>query len=113
MSRPASVKPSARATAQPGCSAPSSKPPGGRPAPRHLPLAQYSRLARRRGANKATVAVAHTILDVSWHLLTTGALYDDPGARFFELRHGPAMEAKRLQRRIEALGFEVSIAQLP
>ena len=72
--------------------------------------AQYSRLARRRGSNKATIAVAHSILDVSWHLLTNGALYDDPGARFFELRHDPAVEAKRLQRRIEDLGFEVSIA---
>ncbi len=70
---------------------------------------QYSRIARRRGPNKAAVAVAHSILDVAWHLLTNGALYDDPGARFFELRHDPAVEARRLQRRIEQLGFEVSI----
>jgi len=48
-------------------------------------------------------------LDVAWHLLTNGALYDDPGAGFFELRHDPAVEARRLQRRIEELGFEVSI----
>jgi len=71
--------------------------------------AQHSRLARRRGSNKATIAVAHSILDVSWHLLSTGALYDDPGARFFELRHDPMAEAKRLQRRIEGLGFQVII----
>ena len=71
--------------------------------------AQYSRIARRRGSNKATVAVAHSILNVAWHLLTNGALYDEPGARFFELRHDPAVEAKRLQRRIEALGFEVTL----
>jgi len=71
---------------------------------------QYSRLRRdRRGSNKAT-SVAHSILDVSWHLLTNGALYDDPDARFFELRHDPAVEANRLQRRIEDLGFKVSIA---
>jgi transposase len=71
--------------------------------------AQYSRIARRRGPNKAAIAVAHSILDVAWHLLSNGALYDDPGARFFELRHDPAIEARRLQRRIEQLGFEVSI----
>lgn len=71
--------------------------------------AQYSRLARRRGSNKATIAVAHSILDVSWHLPTNGALYDDPGSQYFELRHEPAVEAKRLQRRIEWLGFEVRI----
>ena len=45
--------------------------------------AQYSRIARRRGPNKATIAVAHSILDVSWHLLTNGALYNDAGAAFF------------------------------
>jgi transposase len=72
--------------------------------------AQYSRIARRRGPNKAAVAVAHSILNATWHLLTTGAVYDDPGADYFLLRHDPAVEAKRLQKRIEALGFEVTIA---
>jgi transposase len=71
--------------------------------------AQYSRIARRRGPNKAAIAVAHSILNVTWHLLTTGALYDDPGADYFLLRHDPAVEAKWLQERIEALGFEVTI----
>jgi len=71
--------------------------------------AQYSRIARRRGPNKAAIAVAHSILDVAWYLLTDGALYDDPGSRFFQLRHDPAVEARRLQRRIEDLGFKVSI----
>jgi transposase len=73
--------------------------------------AQYSRIARRRGPNKAAVAVAHSILDVAWHLLTNGALYEDPGARYFELRHDPAIEAKRLQRRIEALGYQVTVTE--
>ncbi len=73
--------------------------------------AQYSRIARRRGPNKAAVAVANSMLSVVWHLLTTGSYYDDPGADYFERRHDPAVEAKRLQRRIEALGFEVSLTQ--
>ncbi len=72
--------------------------------------AQYSRLAKRRGPNKATVAVAHSILDTTWHLLTNGTLYTDPGAQFFESRHDPRIEAKRLQRKIEALGYEVNIS---
>jgi len=54
--------------------------------------------------------VAHSIVAVTWHLLTNGALYDDPGADHFFLRHDPAVEARRLQKRIEALGFEVTIA---
>ncbi len=69
--------------------------------------AQYARIARRRGPNKAAVAVAHSMLAVVWHLLTTGAFYQDPGADYFERRHDPVVEAKRLRQRIEALGFEV------
>jgi hypothetical protein len=41
---------------------------------------QYPRIAQRRGSNKATIPVAHSILHVAWHLLTNGALYGDPGA---------------------------------
>jgi len=73
--------------------------------------AQYSRIARRRGPNKAAVAVAHSMLDVVWHLLSTGALYEDLGANYFERRNDPAAEAKRLARRIEALGYDVSLME--
>ena len=71
--------------------------------------AQYSRIARRRGPNKAAVAVANSILAVIWYVLTNGCLYEDPGADYFERRHDPAVEAKRLQARIEALGFDVTL----
>jgi transposase len=70
--------------------------------------AQYARIARRRGPNKAAVAVANSMLFTIWHLLSTGALYQDPGADYFQRRHDPVVEAKRLARRIEALGFDVS-----
>ncbi len=73
--------------------------------------AQYSRIAKRRGPNKAAVAVAHSMLDVVWHLLTNGALYDDPGADYFDRRKAPGIEAKRLKRRIEALGFDVTVTE--
>ncbi len=72
--------------------------------------AQYSRIAKRRGPNKATVAVAHSMLATTWHLLTNGTLYEDPGADYFSHRHDPLTEAKRLTRRIEALGFDVTIS---
>ncbi len=55
--------------------------------------------------------MAHSILAVAWHLLTNGALYEDPGSDYFERRNDPAREAKRLQRRIEALGYEVTITE--
>jgi len=73
--------------------------------------AQYARIARRRGPNKAAVAVAHSMLNTVWHLLTTGALYQDPGADYFQRWHDPDAEAKRLKRRIEALGYTVVLNQ--
>ena len=73
--------------------------------------AQYARIARRRGPNKAAVAVANSMLFTIWHLLSTGQLYEDPGADYFERRHDPAVEAKRLARRIEELGFDVSLTE--
>jgi hypothetical protein len=42
--------------------------------------AQYARLRARRGANKATIAVCHSILTAAWHMLQTGETYTDPGA---------------------------------
>jgi transposase len=71
--------------------------------------AQYSRIAKRRGPNKAAVAVAHSMLEVIWHLLTSGELYQDLGADYYQRRHDPVAEAKRLTRRIEALGYQVTI----
>ena len=73
--------------------------------------AQYARIARRRGPNKAAVAVAHSILEVTWHLLTNGELYIDPGATYFERRLNPAVQAKRLSARIEALGYGVTLTE--
>lgn len=73
--------------------------------------AQYARIAHRRGHNKAVVAVANSMVAVAWHLLRNGVFYEDPGADYFERRNDPAREAKRLQRRIEALGFEVTIGE--
>jgi len=71
--------------------------------------ALYSRIARRRGPNKACVAVANSMLATIWYLLTNGQLYEDPGADYFTRRHDPEVEARRLARRIEELGFAVSI----
>jgi transposase len=73
--------------------------------------AQYARIARRRGPNKAAVAVANSMLSTIWHLLSNGTFFEDPGGDYFERRHDPAVEAKRLARRIEALGFDVSLTE--
>ncbi len=71
--------------------------------------AQYARIAKRRGPNKAAVAVAHSMLDTAWHLLINGTLYEDPGADYFDRRYDQATQAKKLAERIKALGYEVTI----
>jgi len=50
-------------------------------------------------------------LETAWHLLSDGELFVDPGASYFERRHDPAREAKRLQHRIESLGYTVTLTE--
>lgn len=71
--------------------------------------AQYHRIARRRGANKAAVAVAHSILDIAWHLLSTGAVYQDLGADYFDRRRDPQVQTHKLVAQLEALGHHVTL----
>lgn len=71
--------------------------------------ALYGRITRRRGPNRAAVAVAHSMPFTLWPLLSNGALFEDLGADYFDRRHDPVIEATRLARRIEALGFSVNL----
>jgi len=70
---------------------------------------QYARIAKRRGPNKAAVAVAHSMLDTIWHRLTSDVFYVDPGADYFDRRRDPAIQARKLASRREALGFAVTM----
>ena len=70
--------------------------------------AQYRQIAARRGPNKATVAVAHTILFAAWHMLTTGETYDELGPDYLSRRDTQA-ETRRLLKRLESLGHSVTL----
>jgi len=70
--------------------------------------AQYARLRGRRGPAKATKAVGHSILVATFHMLSTGALYEDLGADWFG-RLRPQQHARRLQHQLESLGYDVTI----
>jgi transposase len=73
--------------------------------------AKYRRIASRRGPVKALVAVEHAMLTAAWHMLTTGALYQDPGADYFSLR-APSKTKARAIRQLESLGYKVTIEPL-
>jgi transposase len=71
---------------------------------------RYRRIARRRGAKKANVAIGRSILVILWHLLS------DPEARFYDLgpdfyatRADPDRRRRNHVRQLEALGYTVTL----
>jgi transposase len=74
--------------------------------------AQFRRLAHRRGVYKALVAVAHSVLVIVYHVLTTKQPYHELGADYFDHLHHPQLERHHV-RRLEQLGYTVSLTPLP
>jgi transposase len=70
--------------------------------------AQYRRLAGRRGKKRAIVAVMHSILVIAYHLIQRKEKYSELGGNYFDQRR-PEVTAKYLVKRLEKLGFNVSI----
>ena len=74
--------------------------------------AKYRRVASRRGPVKAIVAVEHAILIATWHMLTDGTLYDDPGGDYYT-RRDPTKERDRAVGRLRSMGYVVTLESLP
>lgn len=72
------------------------------------PRAQFHRLRARRGAKKAIVAVAASLLTTVYHMIREGTPYRDLGADHFD-RHDRARAARRLVARLEQLGYNAQI----
>lgn len=70
---------------------------------------QYSRIAKRRGPNKAAVAVARSILTIMWHMANNGERYSDLGADYFDRRKDPEREARRLVAKLAELGYQANL----
>lgn len=69
---------------------------------------RYRRIARRRGANKANVAIGRSILVIIWHLLSDPqARYNDLGSEFYATRIDPDRRRRNHVRQLEALGYTV------
>jgi transposase len=73
-----------------------------------FPGERYRRIARRRGAKKANVAIGRSILVIIWHLLSDSeARYTDLGAGFCAARIDPERRRRNHVRQLEALGYTV------
>jgi len=70
--------------------------------------AQYRRLAARRGGKRAALAVGHSILTISYHLMDRGTRFHELGADYFD-RRNPERVRDRLVQRLEKLGYKVSL----
>ena len=70
--------------------------------------ALFGRLKARRGPRKAIVAVAAAILTAAYWMLRRGVLYADLGADHFD-RAGHTRLAARLARKLDELGFDVTL----
>jgi transposase len=68
--------------------------------------AQYRRVVARRGKKRALVAVAHTILVISYYVLARCEPYRELGITYFDDRDRTGV-SRRLTRRLERLGYRV------
>ena len=73
--------------------------------------AQFLRLKARRGAKKAILAVAASMLTAAYHMLRNGVEYRDLGADHFS-RRDRSKAIQRLVRRLNDLGCEVQLTPL-
>jgi transposase len=71
---------------------------------------RYRRIARRRGKQKAIVAVGRSILVIVWHLLSDpAARYQDLGPDFLESRRDRERRTHTHIRQLQALGYRVTL----
>jgi transposase len=71
---------------------------------------RYRRLARRRGRQRALVAIARSTLVIVWHLLADpSARFMDLGSDFYERHVNKDRKTRDLIRQLQALGHQVSL----
>ncbi|MEW6737482.1 MAG: IS110 family transposase [Acidobacteriota bacterium] len=69
---------------------------------------KFHRLKARRGYKRAIVAIAHKILISAFHMLSTGAQYQELGETYLDNRDKTRVAAN-LIRRLHRLGYEVDV----
>ena len=60
--------------------------------------AQYHRIAARRGAKRAALAVGHTILVIVYHIIKNKQKYKELGANYFDQRKKEATVHRAVKR---------------
>lgn len=68
----------------------------------------FHRIAARAGMKKAAVAVAHRLLMLAYFIIRDGSIYQEAGGDVYD-RRNPERTAKRLARRLQRIGYQVTI----
>jgi transposase len=75
--------------------------------------AHHAQLRGRRGEAKAIGATRHDILVAYFHIVRDQVPFRELGPDWQRKRYSPEHRARRLQRQIEALGYQVTLSQEP
>ena len=71
----------------------------------------FNRIAARRGAKIAYVAVARTLLEICYYMIRDGTAFEDLGADHFTKINREAV-AKRSLKKLEELGYKVTVEEI-
>jgi len=74
--------------------------------------AQYQRIAARRGKNRATVAVAHSMLIAIYHVLKNEVAFNDLGSDYYD-NFNREHKIRGYLKRLQALGWSPELATVP
>jgi transposase len=70
---------------------------------------RYRRIRRRRGPQRAIVAIGRSVLVIVWHMLSDPeTAFQDLGVTFYDTRINPERRARHHIHQLEALGYDVT-----
>ena len=71
--------------------------------------AQYQRIVVRRGANRATVAVAHSMLIAIYHMIKDNLPFKDLGSSYYS-KYNTDSKVKYYMKKLQELGYSLPVS---
>jgi transposase len=71
---------------------------------------RFWRIARRRGQQRAAMAIAHTLLIIIWHMLNDGTIYTEIGVDYLIRNDNPDRRRRHLIKQLQQLGYQVELS---
>lgn len=71
---------------------------------------RFQRIRRRRGEQRALIAIAHTLLVICWHLLNDNTVYQELGTDYLASKDHPERRRRHLVSQLQKLGYDVELA---